>query len=89
MTWLVVLTSIPALLKMILELVKQFEVPGVTGAEKKNSVIAVISAALAVLPKLGIQVPTAVILTVVDSLIDSIVLVYNNLGIFKHEKSTS
>ena len=86
MTYLAVLTALPALIKMTLELVKQFEIPGSTGAEKKEAVMNVIKSALAVLPALGIQVPTEIILKIVNALIDSIVLVYNNTGFFQHKE---
>ena len=86
MTYLAVLTALPALIKMIIELVKQFETPNSTGEEKKAAVIAVIKAALDALPIMGIQVPTTIILTVVSAVIDAIVLVYNKTGVFHHAK---
>ena len=85
MNWITILAAVPILMDMILKLVKQFEVPGIAGVDKKAAVIAVIKAALDILPKAGIQVPTEMILSIVSVLIDAIILVYNNFGIFSHE----
>jgi hypothetical protein len=85
MNWLTVLTAIPSLFEAITNLVKQFEVPGVAGPDKKSAVLAVIAAGLSPLPKMGLTVPTTMILTVADAIIDAVVSAFNAFGVFKKD----
>lgn len=74
------------LLPVIIELMKQFEVPG-NGEEKKKAVLEGIAlfcdefAKLATLP-----LAKATILLISGKIIDFVVAVFNLLGIFKHSE---
>ena len=82
MNWLTVLGTLPALVEVIIQLVKQFETPG-NGAEKKAAVLEVIKTSLDAMGKMGITVPGTVVLTLASAIIDTVVAGFNALGIFK------
>jgi len=71
------------LMPAIIELVKQFEVPGIEGASKKDAVMGVLKGIIDGLDQTGIQVPGTVILTIASFVIDAVVAAFNLIGIFK------
>ena len=82
MSWITVLSAIPALVQVISELVRQFEVPG-NGAQKKAAVLEVLKTSLDTLSRMGITVPGTIVLTLASAIIDAVVAGYNALGLFK------
>lgn len=65
------------------QLIKEFEVPGAAGPDKKNAVLEVVKGVLEGLNTMGLKVPTTVILTLASGAIDAIVAGFNLVGVFK------
>jgi len=85
LTWISLLAIVPQIIQMVTDLVKQFEVPGVSGADKKKAVLAVLEGALKGINTCGLAAPTTVILTVADFALEAVVNVFNVVGIFTHK----
>jgi len=89
-TYLTTLPKIVALIREVLELVRHAEdlvVGGKRGAEKKALVLAILDNAIALGDKLGVPeakgVDRAKLQAVVGEVVDALVGVLNNLGLFK------
>lgn len=78
------LTIFQAILTLLPVLIKEFETPGVPGAQKKQAVMDVIKSLVDGLGTMGLKVPGTIILTLASIAIDGIVAGYNLVGVFKH-----
>jgi len=85
LTWISLLAVVPQIISMVTDLVKQFEVPGVSGADKKKAVMAVLEGALKGINQCGLAAPTTVILTVADFVLEAAVNMFNIIGVFTHK----
>lgn len=79
------ISALPALCSAVEQLVTQFEKPGYTGEQKKNTVLAVLKIGIQTGETLiGIDIPADAIVNIAGELIDLVVQVKNAIGEFKH-----
>lgn len=81
------LTFVAPLLKSLFEVIKEFEIPGATGEEKKAAVMGfmetIIDKCVANNPSLEWLKPYA--MDFIDTMVDGLVWAYNKLKKFAHE----